>query len=64
MWLCRRAGFAPRHDQRLRTSLEKRVDGLSALHILVESAERLSSNEISPEEHVATVRGIFKRGGG
>jgi hypothetical protein len=59
-----RGNFSPGHDQRLRTSLEKRVGGLSALRILIESAERLAKNEISPEEHIANVRGIFSRGGG
>lgn len=59
-----RGNFSPGHDQRLRTSLEKRVGGLSALRILVESSEQLAANEISPEEHIANVRGILKRGGG
>jgi hypothetical protein len=57
-----RGNFSAGHDQSLRTSLEKRVGGLSALRI--ESAERLALNEISPEEHIANVRGILKRGGG
>jgi hypothetical protein len=59
-----RGTFSPGHDQRLRTSLEKRVGGLLALRILIESAERLATNETSPEEHIAAVRGIFSRGGG
>lgn len=59
-----RGTFSPGHDQRLRTSLEKRVGGLSALRILIESAERLAANEISPKEHIANVRGILKRDGG
>jgi hypothetical protein len=58
-----RGSFSPGHDQRLRTSLEKRVGGLSALRILVESAERFVADEISPEEYIANVRGIFKRDG-
>lgn len=53
----------PGHDQRLRTSLEKRVGVLSALRILVESAERFVADEISPEEYIANVRGIFERDG-
>jgi hypothetical protein len=58
-----RGNFSPGHDQRLRASLEKRVGGLLALRTLVESAERLAKNEISPEDHAAIVRGILKGGG-
>jgi hypothetical protein len=59
-----RGNFSPGHDQRLRTVLEKRIGGLSALRILVESAERLTNNEISPDEHITNVRGILKHAGG
>ena len=60
-----RGSFSPGHDQRLRVSLEKRAGGLAALRMLVESAERLARNEITPAEHTATVLGIvFNNGGG
>jgi len=59
-----RGAFSPGHDQRLRTSLEKRVGGLVRLRTLVESAERLARGEINAEEHMANVRGVFKAAGG
>lgn len=58
-----RGNFCPGHDQRLRSLLEKRVGGLIALRTLVESAERLATNEISSEEHASKVRSILKGGG-
>jgi len=51
--------FLPGHDQRLRSLLEERIGGLLALRTLVDSAERLAQGEITPEEHITTVRGIF-----
>lgn len=54
-----RGSFAPGHDQRLRASLEKRIGGLIALRSLVESAEKLAAFDITPEEHVATVKGLL-----
>ena len=59
-----RGKFSPGHDQRLRISLEKRVGGLAALRVLVESAERVAAGEISADEHAGSVRGILNRGGG
>jgi len=55
-----RGSFSPGHDQRLRASLEKRVGGLIALRSLVESAEKLAASGITPEEHVANVKGLFR----
>jgi len=59
-----RGNFAQGHDQRLRTYLERRVGGLSNLRVLVESAEAVASGAIGAEEHVANIRGMFRRGGG
>jgi len=59
-----RGNCSPGHDQRLRISLEKRVGGLAAVRQLIESAERVAVGEIPPDEHLASVRAIFNRGGG
>jgi hypothetical protein len=56
-----RGDFLPGHDQRLRSSLEKRVGGLLALRTLVESAEKFSDGRASSQEHLAVARGLFKR---
>jgi len=56
--------FAPGHDQGLRISLESRIGGLSNLRVLIESAEAVASGAIGAQEHVATIRGVFRRGGG
>jgi hypothetical protein len=55
-----RGAFSPGHDQRLRAFLEKRAGGLIGLRSLVDSAERLAHGEITAEEHVGTVRDMFK----
>jgi hypothetical protein len=54
-----RGFFLPGHDQRLRSLLEQRVGGLLPLRTLVDSAERLAHGEITPEEDIANVRGVF-----
>ncbi|QUM80245.1 hypothetical protein HWV01_08070 [Moritella sp. 5] len=51
--------FRPGHDQKLRTSLERRVGGLMALRDLVESAEALSAGDLSEESHTSQVRTIM-----
>jgi hypothetical protein len=42
-----RGAFLPRHDQRLRAELEKRVGGLLQMHSLVEAAEGYSAGEVA-----------------
>lgn len=51
--------FLPGHDQKLRSALERRVGGVLALKLLVDSAESYASGEQPLDTHADQVRTIF-----
>ncbi len=51
--------FAPGHDQKLRSALERRVGGLISLSKLVDAAEGYARGEHSTEEFAGAVRRLF-----
>ena len=51
--------FLPGHDQRLRTSLEKRAGGLLSLKTLVQTAESYTNGKESDHSFLQRVRAIF-----
>lgn len=55
--------FLPGHDQKLRTELERRVGGLSALHSLIENAEGFAAGRLTADELGAAVAVIMRQPG-
>jgi hypothetical protein len=55
--------FKPRHDQRLRTDLERRVGGIFGFRDLVEAAEKYNAGQSDNGELAKGVAAIFKKFG-
>lgn len=55
------ASFQPRHDQKLRADLERRVGGIFGVRELVEAAEQFYRGESNLEALGKTIEAIFKR---
>jgi hypothetical protein len=58
-----RGTFLPGHDQKLRTELERRVGGLSAMRTLVENAEGFAAGRLSADELGLAVAIVMREAG-
>ena len=53
--------FAPGHDQKLRTSLERRVGGLLALRTLIDASDAYFQGETTEEAFTKQIRAILSK---